>query len=144
MVAGVSVDHGFTKFNANSELGTVDQNLFVTGTGVFINQPDAGLSSVDLHAINTYTGIYVTDTFDVTNRLSVTAGGRFNLANIELQDQTGLNPLLNSDNRFQRFNPVIGGTYKLTPNLTVMPVIRKPTARRRRSSLDAPIRTIPA
>ena len=119
MVAGVSVDHGFTKFNANSELGTVDQNLFVTGTGVFINQPDAGLSSVDLHAINTYTGVYVTDTFDVTNRLSVTAGGRFNLANIELQDQTGLNPLLNSDNRFQRFNPVIGGTYKVTPNLTV-------------------------
>jgi iron complex outermembrane receptor protein len=119
LVAGVSVDHGFTKFNAASELGTVDQNLFVTGTGVFINQPDAGLSSVDLHAINTYTGVYLTDTFDVTNRLSVTAGGRFNLANIELQDQTGLNPLLNSDNRFQRFNPVIGGTYKVTPNLTV-------------------------
>jgi iron complex outermembrane receptor protein len=119
LVAGVSVDHGFTKFNASSELGTVDQNLFVTGTGVFINQPDAGLSSVDLHAINTYTGVYVTDTFDVTNRLSVTAGGRFNLANIELQDQTGLNPLLDSINRFQRFNPVIGGTYKVTPNLTV-------------------------
>ena len=79
-VVGASVDHGFTKFNANSELGTVDQNLFVTGTGIFINQPDAGLSAVDLHAINTYTGIYATDTFDVTNRLSVTAGGRFNLA----------------------------------------------------------------
>jgi iron complex outermembrane recepter protein len=119
LVAGVSVDHGFTKFNANSELGTVDQNLFVTGTGVAINQPDAGLSSVDLHAINTYTGVYVTDTFDVTNRLSVTAGGRFNLANIELQDQTGVSPLLNSNNRFQRFNPVIGGTYKVTPNVTV-------------------------
>jgi iron complex outermembrane receptor protein len=119
LVAGVSVDHGFTKFNAASELGTIDQSLFVTGTGVIINQPDAGLSSVDLHAINTYTGVYVTDTFDVTNRLSVTAGGRFNLANIELQDQTGLNPLLNSINRFQRFNPVIGGTYKVTPDLTV-------------------------
>jgi iron complex outermembrane recepter protein len=119
LVAGISVDHGFTRFNANSELGTVDQNLFVTGTGISINQPDAGLSSVDLHAINTYTGIYATDTFDVTNRLSVTAGGRFNLAMIDLQDQTGLNPLLNSNNQFQRFNPVIGATYKVTPNLTV-------------------------
>ena len=119
LVAGVSVDRGFTKFNADSELGTIDQNLFVTGTGIFINQPDAGLSPVDLHASNTYTGIYATDTFDVTNRLSVTAGGRFNLAMIDLEDQTGLNPLLNSSNRFQRFNPVIGATYKVTPNVTV-------------------------
>ena len=120
VVMGVSVDHGFTKFNATSELGTIDQNnLFVTGTGIFINQPDAGLSPVDLHAINTYTGVYATDTFDVTNRLSVTAGGRFNLAQIDLQDQTGINPLLNSSNQFQRFNPVIGATYKITPNITV-------------------------
>ena len=118
VVMGVSVDHGSTKFTATSELGTVDQNLFVTGTGIYINQPDAGLSPVNLNALNTYTGIYATDTFDITHRLSVTAGGRFNLAQIDLEDQTGTNPLLNSNNRFQRFNPVIGGTYKITPNLT--------------------------
>jgi iron complex outermembrane receptor protein len=119
VVMGVSVDHGYTKFNATSELGTIDpNNLFVTGTGIFINQPDAGLAPVDLHATNTYTGVYLTDTFDVTNKFAVTAGGRFNLAQIDLQDQTGTNPLLNSNNRFQRPNPVIGGTYKITPNLT--------------------------
>ncbi|VIO74996.1 Vitamin B12 transporter BtuB [Bradyrhizobium ivorense] len=120
VVMGVSVDHGYTKFNATSELGTIDpNNLFVTGTGIFVNQPDAGLAPVDLHATNTYTGVYLTDTFDVTNKFAVTAGGRFNLAQIDLQDQTGTNPLLNSNNRFQRLNPVIGGTYKITPNLTV-------------------------
>lgn len=119
VVMGVSVDHGNTKFTATSELGTVDpNNLFVNGTGVFINQPDAGLSPVDLRATNTYTGVYLTDTFDVTNRFSVTAGGRFNYAQIDLQDQTGTNDLLNSNNRFQRFNPVIGGTFKITPNIT--------------------------
>lgn len=119
VVMGVSVDHGNTKFTATSELGTIDpNNLFVNGTGVFINQPDAGLSPVDLRATNTYTGVYLTDTFDVTNRFSVTAGGRFNYAQIDLQDQTGTNDMLNSNNRFQRFNPVIGGTFKITPNLT--------------------------
>jgi iron complex outermembrane receptor protein len=119
VVMGVSVDRGFTRFTAASELGTVDpNNLFVTGTGVFINQPDAGLSPVDLNARNTYTGVYATDTFDITKRLSVTAGGRFNLAQINLEDLTGTNPLLNSSNQFQRFNPVIGATYKITPNLT--------------------------
>ena len=48
-----------------------------------------------------------------------TVGGRFNLAQIELQDQTGLNDLLNSSSQFQRFNPVIGATYKLAPGLTL-------------------------
>jgi iron complex outermembrane receptor protein len=49
-VAGFSVDHGRTRFSGNSELGTVDQNLFVTGTGVFIDQPDADLTPVNLLA----------------------------------------------------------------------------------------------
>jgi iron complex outermembrane recepter protein len=45
-------------------------------------------------------------------------GGRFNLAQINLQDETGTNPLLNSRNQFSRFNPVIGLTYRITPNVT--------------------------
>jgi iron complex outermembrane recepter protein len=118
LVMGVGVDHGRTQFTATSELGTIDQNLFITGTGVFIDQPAAGLTPVSLHATNTYTGVYATDTFDVTSRLSVTAGGRFNLAQINLEDQTGTNALLNSTNQYQRFNPVIGATYKITPNVT--------------------------
>src|SRR5262249_6619381 len=35
-----------------------------------------------------------------------------------LQDQTGVTPQLTSNNNFQRFNPVIGLTYKITPNVT--------------------------
>ena len=98
---------------------------------------------VDLHAMNTYTGVYVTDTFDITNSLSVTAGGRFNLAQIDLEDQTGLNPLLNSNNRFQRFNPVIGRDLQshAEPD-RLCRLFGKPTARRRRSNSDAPTRTI--
>jgi iron complex outermembrane receptor protein len=117
-VAGFSVDHGRTQFTGNSELGTIDQNLFVTGTGVFIDQPDADITPVNLLAKNTYVGLYATNTFDITQRLSVTAGGRFNFAQINLEDQTGTNPLLDSSNQFQRFNPVIGATYKITPNIT--------------------------
>ena len=117
-VVGMSVDHGRTNFTGNSELGTIDQNLFVTGTGVFIDQPADDISPVNLLATNTYLGAYATDTFDITQRLSVTAGGRFNFAQINLQDQTGTDPLLNSSNQFQRFNPVIGATYKITPNIT--------------------------
>jgi iron complex outermembrane receptor protein len=117
-VMGFSLDHGNTRFSGNSELGTIDQNLFITGTGIFIDQPAADLTPVNLLALNTYAGLYATDTFDITPRLSVTAGGRFNFAQINLQDQTGTNPLLTSSNQFQRFNPVIGATYKISPNVT--------------------------
>jgi iron complex outermembrane receptor protein len=117
-VVGTSVDHGHTQFRTSAELGTVDQSFFVTGTGVFIDQPRADDTPVSLAANNTYLGIYATNTFDITSQLSFTAGGRFNLAQINLQDETGANPLLTSQNQFQRFNPVVGLTYKIMPNVT--------------------------
>jgi Outer membrane receptor proteins, mostly Fe transport len=117
-VVGTSVDHGRSQFQASSELGTIDQNFFVTGTGVFIDQPAADVIPVNLTAKNTYVGVYATNTFDITSQLSFTAGGRFNLAQIDLQDETGNSPLLNSSNRFARFNPVVGLTYRITPGLT--------------------------
>ena len=117
-VVGTSLDRGRSRFQASSELGTIDQNLFVTGTGVFIDPPDADNTPVNLTANNTYVGVYATNTFDITSQLSATAGGRFNYAQVNLQDETGVNPLLTSRNNFQRFNPVVGLTYKVTPNLT--------------------------
>ncbi len=117
-VAGISLDHGRTQFTATSELGTIDQNLFVTGTGVFIDQPADDITPVSLLATNTYTGIYATDTLDLTTKLSLTTGARLNIAEIDLADQTGSDPLLTSNNHFQRINPVVGVTYKITPILT--------------------------
>ena len=118
LAAGISIDHGHSQFSATSELGTIDQNLFVTGTGVVIDQSAADITPVSLLATNTYTGIYATDTLDLTTKLSLTTGARFNFAQIDLTDETGTNPLLNSNNTFQRVNPVVGLTYKFTPGLT--------------------------
>jgi iron complex outermembrane recepter protein len=116
-VVGASLDHGNVRFQASSELGTIGNDLFVTGTGVIIDQPGGEVAPVDLKTRNTYYGFYATDTVDLTSRLSVTAGGRFNLAQINLEDQLGNS--LNGSHQFSRFNPVIGATYKLTPNATV-------------------------
>jgi iron complex outermembrane recepter protein len=115
IVVGMSIDRGHMQFNAASELGTIDQNLFVNGTGFIINQPD--LAPVSLLSDTTYTGLFATDTLEITPRLALTAGGRFNVAQIKLDDQLGGE--LSSDNRFQRFNPVVGATFKLLPNTTV-------------------------
>jgi iron complex outermembrane receptor protein len=116
-VIGTSIDHGRVRFKSSSELGTIGPDFFVTGTGVIIAPEDGSVAPVDLKTRNTYYGFYLTDTIDLTTRLSVTAGGRFNLAQIKLLDQIGTD--LNGSHSFSRFNPVIGATYKLTPNVTV-------------------------
>jgi iron complex outermembrane receptor protein len=119
LVVGTSLDRGNVQFGSTAELGVVnaDQFPFVTGTGVIIDQPSGDVAPVSLRAETTYLGVYATDTLDVTSRLSLTGGGRFNLALIKLTDELGT--ALNSDNQFMRFNPVVGATYKVLPNVTI-------------------------
>jgi outer membrane receptor protein involved in Fe transport len=117
-VVGTSFDYNVTNFTASAELGTVGTNYVVSGSGIFLGTSGSptSIGPVDLRAVNQYTGIYALDTFDVTRAFSITAGGRYNIANINLQDQLG--GMLNGNDTYTRFNPMIGGTYKITPGLT--------------------------
>jgi iron complex outermembrane recepter protein len=118
-VVGMSLDRGLVQFSTTSELGTISGNPpLVQGAGLFIDQPSGDVAPVGLGAATLYAGLYTTDTFDVTSRLSVTAGGRFNFAQIDLQDELGNDPSLTGSHNYSRFNPTIGATYKITPNLT--------------------------
>src|SRR6266852_2869776 len=74
------------------------------------------IGPVALRTTNQYSGLYALDIFDVTNAFSITGGGRFNYARITLEDQIG--SALNGNETFNRFNPIIGGTYKFVPGLT--------------------------
>ena len=120
-VVGTSFDSSVTHFSASAELGTIGPNFVVTGSGIFLGPSGSPVSigPVDLRATNQYTGLYALDTFDVTNAFSITGGGRFNVANISLQDQIRTaGTSLNGNDTYTRFNPIIGGTYKITPGLT--------------------------
>ena len=118
---GTSIDRGLVRFSSTSELGTINVDTFptVVGGGLFIDQPSGDVAPVGLGAQTLYNGIYTTDTFDVTSRQAVTVGGRFNIAQIELQDELGNDPGLNGSHIYSRFNPTVGTTYKLTENLTL-------------------------
>jgi iron complex outermembrane receptor protein len=117
-MVGASFDSGVTRFGASAELGTIGPNYVLSGSGIFLGRSGdpVSIGPVSLRATNRYTGIYALDTFDVTDAFSISAGGRFNHANIVLQDQIGTD--LNGNHTFSRFNPMIGGTYKITPGLT--------------------------
>jgi outer membrane receptor protein involved in Fe transport len=117
-VAGASFDSSVTRFTASAELGTIGPNFVVSGSGIFLGQSGnpVSIGPVALRTTNQYSGLYTLDTFDVTNAFSITGGGRFNVANIRLEDQIG--NALNGQASYTRFNPIIGGTYRITPGLT--------------------------
>ena len=119
-VVGASFDASVTHFGASAELGTINTNYVVSSSGIFLGTSGSPVSDgpVGLRATNQYTGLYALDTFDVTKAFSITAGGRFNDARISLQDELGIAPALNGNEAFDRFNPMIGGTYKITSGLT--------------------------
>jgi outer membrane receptor protein involved in Fe transport len=118
-VVGLSFDSSIAHFSASPELGTIGSNFVVSGSGIFLGQSGnpVSIGPVALRATNQYSGLYAIDTFDVTDAFSITAGGRFNSARINLEDQIG--SALNGSERFDRFNPIIGGTYRINPGLTI-------------------------
>jgi iron complex outermembrane recepter protein len=69
-----------------------------------------------LHIISTYYGAFITDTFNLTPALALTASGRYNFATLDLEDYEG--PNLTGYHTYARFNPAIGFTYKIFPNVT--------------------------
>jgi outer membrane receptor protein involved in Fe transport len=117
-VVGAAFDASVTHFNASAELGTIGSDFVVSGSGIFLGPSGSpvGIAPVSLRTTSQYTGLYMLDTFDVTRAFSITAGGRFNDAQISLQDQLGT--ALNGDHSYDRFNPTIGATYKITPELS--------------------------
>ena len=118
LVIGASLDRGYVQFTSNGELGTINPNQFpvVYGVGLIIDQPNGDDAPVSLHAYTTYLGVYAIDTFDVTSRLTLTAGARYNIALITLEDELGT--ALNGFDEYLHFNPVVGATYKIATNVT--------------------------
>ncbi len=113
---GVSYDHGRVNYGANSELGVLGNKLVVSGRGVILGDDFQPRSLI---TTNDYLGLYFTNTLDVTDRLALTVGGRYNFAHISLADQTGNFADLNAKHSYERFNPTGGATYKLMPGLSV-------------------------
>ena len=116
---GATFDTAQTNFFSGTEVGVLNASLTVLPSGLYVDTPegtDFSATPVNLNANNKYYGFYLTDTFDVTSLLSVTASGRYNIAKIDLTDQLGT--ALSGNNRFTHFNPALGATYQLASGVT--------------------------
>lgn len=129
LIAGLSYDGGFTKYDASAYVGaltTLSRVYYTPGSvpnpGYLLDEP--GTVPVGVVIRNAYYGTYLQDTLDVTKKLSLTLGGRFNIANIALHDQDPFDPNapgagLTGRHYYTHFNPDAGFTYDVTPLLTV-------------------------
>jgi iron complex outermembrane receptor protein len=116
---GATLDTAQTNFYSGTEVGVLNASLTVLPSGLYVDTPegtDFSATPVDLNANNKYYGFYLTDTFDLTSLLSVTASGRYNIAKIDLTDQIGTT--LSGNNRFTHFNPALGATYQVASGVT--------------------------
>lgn len=117
LVAGISFDGGISAFTASTAIGGLSATRQYLGPGIVIDQPDDGLAPVRVRTNTAYYGVYLAEIVDLTPKFSLSLSGRLNLASVDLHDQNGT--ALNGNHNFSRFNPGIGLTYKVLPNVSV-------------------------
>jgi iron complex outermembrane recepter protein len=79
-VLGASYDGSQTRFTASAQEGglTLYTRNFI-GPGITLDTPADNDGPVQVGITTNYEGVFVTDTFDLTPRLSVSGGGRLNI-----------------------------------------------------------------
>ncbi len=118
--AGAALDDASVSYYTAAQIGVINSQLLVLPTDYIVDSPENSPGAiangdptpVSVDSVNRSIGAYLTDTFDVTPRLDLTASGRYNVTHIDLADQLGTN--LDGANRYAHFNPALGATYKLT------------------------------
>ncbi|KMO12656.1 TonB-dependent receptor [Methylobacterium indicum] len=132
-IVGGSIDVANYSFKSGSTLGVINPDLSITtdpnnptygnipglGVGPIRTAGALGIAPSAVTGSNLYMGLYALDTFDVTDRLSLTAGARLNFARINTQDLTGFSPDVTGTHYFNRINPVAGLTYRFYDWLTL-------------------------
>ena len=84
----------------------------------------------EIDTTSDYFGVYFSNTTDLTDRLALTVGGRYNYARLELDNNQPASKMrrspvdepfedkLTGSHTFVRFNPTAGLTYQLAAGLT--------------------------
>ena len=109
---GASADLGRTRFSQTEEDADFTSDRGTQGgTGVTTLQ-------TDVDTTNDYYGVYFMDAYSFNPRWHLTLSGRYNWANVTIKDRTGLEPALNGDHTFKRFNPAAGLNFNPNPALT--------------------------
>jgi outer membrane receptor protein involved in Fe transport len=123
VTAGTAFDYNAAHFLQSSELGYLNPDRSVTGTGAFADGVTGGEvdgepfdSRVDLDGHTRTFSFYATDTFRLRDGVHATLSGRFNrtvVENVDAINPGGGTGSLDGTHTFSRFNPAAGLTFDL-------------------------------
>jgi outer membrane receptor protein involved in Fe transport len=114
VTAGVAYDGHSTRFTQ----GEGEAAFAPDGLSVGIQGTGPQETEVDVRTEQQNVGVYVTDTLDLTEWLSLTFGARYQSSNISIRDRTGDNAAVNGNHDFQRVSPAVGLTVQALSNLS--------------------------
>ena len=110
-VVGGSADVGAATFRQEAQEAEFTISRNSVGTSPYLLNTQANTNS-------RYYGLFVNDTLTLDDHWALTLSGRYNVANIKINDQSGTAPDLNGDHTFRRFNSAVGINFNPFPALT--------------------------
>jgi outer membrane receptor protein involved in Fe transport len=126
---GAGYDRGHAGFRQSTELGYLNPDRSVTGTGAFGDGATGGVvdgepfdTRVDLDGLTQTFSLYATNTLSLADTWSVTLAGRYNRTTVENRDAIqpgGGHGSLDGNHTFSRFNPAAGVTFSPTRALNL-------------------------
>lgn len=108
---GASGDFGKATFTQDSQSAAFTPERAAIGISEFTRDTDALTH-------NAYYGVFFTDTLKLAPHWTLTASGRYNYAQVKIEDRSGTAPELNGDHSFKRFNPALGINFNPSKNIT--------------------------
>ena len=108
---GASIDSSGSDFSQDRQEALFSADREAVGFGVF--GPMTRLRGTT----RTY-GLYFSEHYMPADEWTIGVFGRYNVANVKLEDRSGLQPALNGDHTFTRFNPGAGVSYNPNPAAT--------------------------
>ena len=112
---GVAYDGHQTRFTQREAAA----DLVPRGNSVGTRRTGAFETEVDVDTRQDNIGVYLTDTFDLIERVALTLAGRYQHVHITLRDRSDENPALNGSHSFGRFSPAVGVTFQAHALLTL-------------------------
>jgi outer membrane receptor protein involved in Fe transport len=124
-VAGMAADLANSSFTQSEQEATFTDSRGTIGMGGFAPQTNA-------HTRDANYGLYFDDTLSLTKQWSLSLAGRYNWSKAVIGDESGMQPLLDGNHTFSRFNPAVGINWNPVPGFTAYATynegMRSPTA----------------
>ncbi len=110
LITGINYEFSFNSFASSTELGIIQSDRGVQGTGVFLSQDSEGenIFITNLEATTHNLALYGSNTIDLDDVTSLNVSGRWNWASLKMDDQ--YSTALEGHHFFNQFNPGVGIT----------------------------------